>query len=750
MTGSLTINKLGGGTTALTADSTYAGRTTIQAGTLQLGNGGTAGGIVGDIINNASLVIDRGNTYTYAGTISGNGRVSQAGSGTTVFTADHTYTGGTFIGAGTLQLGDGGDSGGIVGDITNNASLVIDRGNVFAYAGTIGGTGIVRQAGTGTSIFTGEHSYTGGTFVDAGTLRIGDGGTRGSLVGDVAIASGAGFVFDRSDSFGFDGAFAGGGTLDKFGAGTLTLTGSSGAFVGHGSIHAGGLHMLGTIGGQVDILHDAWLSGTGTLGSVDNAGTISPGGSIGTLHMTGDYLHRVGATYLVDIEPNGTSDLLDVVGHAAIEGGEVSVAKTPGFYRGGMRYTIVDADGGVVGTFDALEQNLPFLDLVLTYDPNHVYLDVLRNDTDFSSLCGVGTFNQCQVAGALDRISDKPVVSPDLQTVIGEVTTLDTEAALASFDRMSGEAHASLAGLMLEGHALFGQTVTRRIAERREAEGATRLQGGAWVRAYGANADLDGDGNAYGADYNLQGLAVGYDAWGAENWLIGASANVMTVDADFRPGDKAKADAKNVSIYSSYQGERAYLDGVASFAWWNSDVTRAVDVGTIHRTAESDYGSNRLAVYLEGGWKIAVADNMALQPFATFQRDVYDVQAFREHGAQDVDIVSHSQGGERSTAGVGLRWSGAFKRGDWMIEPSAQARWLHTMGDRTVQFELAYAGARDVAYLVRGATFPENRGVLGFGLAARKENIDLFVDYDYQSGDGFKAHNLGAGLRYRW
>ncbi len=341
-------------------------------------------------------------------------------------------------------------------------------------------------------------------------------------------------------------------------------------------------------------------------------------------------------------------------------------------------------------------------------------------------------------------------MTPDLQHVLSEVTTLDADAALASFDRMSGEAHASLAGIMLEGHALFGQTVTRRMAERRESEGARELQGGAWVRTYGADADLGGDGNAYGADYRLHGLAVGFDAWGTEEWLIGASANLMRVDADFRPGDKAEADAKNVSIYTGYHGQRGYVDGVISFAWWDSDVTRAVDVASIHRTAKSDYGSNRMAIHLEAGRTYELGENQTLQPFVTFQRDVFDVQAFREHGAQDIDIVSHSQGGDRITTGLGLRWSGAFQRGEWTIEPTAQARWLHTTGDRTVQFELAYAGAPDVNYLVRGATFPKDRGLVGLGLSARKGNIDLFVDYDYQSGEAFKAHHLSAGLRYRW
>lgn len=739
---------------ATSAQSMLLAQGAGSVGVVNIGTGGASGTLDAPVIaggaGDASVNFNHKDDIDFGAHMTGSLAVNKLGGGTTTLTADNDYAGLTTIAAGTLRLGDGGNAGGITGDVRNDATLIVDRANTFAYAGDIDGTGAMHQSGQGTTVFTGEHSYTGGTFVDAGALRIGDGGTRGSLVGNVAIAAAGTFAFDRSDSFSFDGAFSGTGLFDKFGAGTLTLTGDSAAYVGHGTLRGGGLHMLGTIGGQFDVLAGTVLSGTGTLGSVDNAGTISPGGSIGTLHMTGDFVHRDGATYNVDISPNGSSDLLDIAGTATIEGGEVYVTKAIGQYAGGSRYTIVDADGGVTGTYDELDQNLPFLDMFLSYDPNHVYLDILRNGNDFSILCPRGTFNQCQVAGALDRISKKDVITPDLQHVLSEVTTLDADAALAAFDRMSGEAHASLAGIMLEGHALFGQTVTRRMAERRESEGARELQGGAWARAYGADADLGGDGNAYGADYRLHGLAVGFDAWGTEEWLIGASANVMQVDAGFRPGDKAEADAKNLSIYSGYHGQRGYVDGVVSFAWWNSDVTRMVDVASIHRTAKSDYGSNRMAIHLEAGRTYALGSNQTLQPFATFQRDVFDVQAFREHGAQDIDIVSHSQGGDRITTGLGLRWSGEYQRGQWTIAPTAQARWLHTTGDRTVQFELAYAGAPDVNYLVRGATFPKDRGLLGLGLSARKDNIDLFVDYDYQSGEAFKAHNLSAGLRYRW
>src|SRR5690606_26642028 len=121
------LTKDGTGTLLLTNANNYAGGTTIAAGTLQLGSGDTSGSIVGDIVDNGVFAINRSDTLTLAGDISGTGALQQIGIGTTILTGANSYAGGTTIAAGTLQLGDGGTSGNIVGNVANNGALAFNR-----------------------------------------------------------------------------------------------------------------------------------------------------------------------------------------------------------------------------------------------------------------------------------------------------------------------------------------------------------------------------------------------------------------------------------------------------------------------------------------------------------------------------------------------------------------------------------------------------------------------------------------------
>ncbi|MEJ1972875.1 MAG: autotransporter-associated beta strand repeat-containing protein [Lacunisphaera sp.] len=244
ITGTGGIKKEDFGTLVLTGTNTYTGPTLIEGGALQIGDGGLTGSVPGDITDNAVLAFNRSDTATYAGIVSGTGMLSQAGAGTLVLTGASTYTGGTLISGGTLQLGAGGPTGSIVGDILDDAALVFNHGVDVTFANTIAGTGTMTKLGANTLIFTGNGLHTGGTTLTAGTLQIGDGGTAGFIAGN--IVDNAALVFKRSDVVFYGGVAGGTGTLTQAGGGTLVLTGTN--------TYAGGTHFnAGTIYAFADV-----------------------------------------------------------------------------------------------------------------------------------------------------------------------------------------------------------------------------------------------------------------------------------------------------------------------------------------------------------------------------------------------------------------------------------------------------------------------------------------------------------------
>lgn len=296
------LTKNGDGRLILTGGNLYTGGTTINAGTLQIGNGGTAGSILGDVTDNGSLVFNHSDNVIFDGIISGRGSLTQAGTGKLTLISDNTFTGGTTINGGTLQLGQIGGAigpvGSIVGDVTDNGSLVFARDIDQTFDGVIRGSGSLEQAGTQTLTLTGNNTYAGGTTLSGGSLQIGNGGTTGSIVGDVTESVFYGsLIFNRSDDSTYGGVISGSGGVIKLGGGTLTMSGAS-TLVGGYYVKDGVLKLVSgaaitgamTVGGaghnaSLEVESGVALSSTVTIegdGKLNNAGTVissSPGTS---------------------------------------------------------------------------------------------------------------------------------------------------------------------------------------------------------------------------------------------------------------------------------------------------------------------------------------------------------------------------------------------------------------------------------------------------------------------------------------
>ena len=273
LSGSGSLIKEGSNTLTLAGNNTYTGTTTINAGTLQIGNSAFTGSISSssNIINNAILDFKSSNNQTYGGQISGSGALNKRQGGTLILSGNNTYTGGTTIHAGTLQIGAGGTSGSLVSNVSSG-SLIFNRSDSSTYGGVFS-VSTVTKLGAGTLTLTGNNN-SGTTTISAGTLQIGAGGTSGSLGSN--MVNNANLAFNRSDAISYGGAISGTGNLTQLGVGNLTLSGTN-TYNGTTTASAGTLRVQGSIARSsgLTVNSGATLAGNGTItGTTINAGGI--------------------------------------------------------------------------------------------------------------------------------------------------------------------------------------------------------------------------------------------------------------------------------------------------------------------------------------------------------------------------------------------------------------------------------------------------------------------------------------------
>src|SRR5690606_28983978 len=241
-----------------------------------------------------------GFTATIGSELAGDAQLVKTDLGTLVLAGSNSYTGGTRISQGTLQIGDGGTTGSILGTVANDGTLAFNRSDDVAYEDTISGEGAVVKQGGGTLTLGGTNAYAGGTTIGDGTLRISDdrnlgtasgaltflGGTLNTTadiasVRDVALAATGTLSTDAGTTFLLGGTVSGEGGLAKTGAGALVLAGDN-TYAGGTEIGAG-LLQVGDGGTTGSILGEVANEGTLAFNRSDDlafGGGVSGGGAL--------------------------------------------------------------------------------------------------------------------------------------------------------------------------------------------------------------------------------------------------------------------------------------------------------------------------------------------------------------------------------------------------------------------------------------------------------------------------------------
>ncbi|QVQ28429.1 autotransporter domain-containing protein [Achromobacter deleyi] len=703
------LAKLGAGTLVLTGNNAYLGGTSIQAGTLQVGDGATSGSIAGnvDIAGGATLAIKRSDRVLLGGNVSGAGELRHAGTGALVLTGQNTYTGATTIESGLLQVGDGGASGSLAGNVVNNGSLVFNRSNDSVYGGALSGAGAMAKLGAGALALTGDSSgYAGATQLSAGTLQV-----DGKLGGTVQAAAGT--------------TLAGVGTLN-----TVTV-------------------------------------GAGATLSPGNAG--SP---LGRMTLLGDLNFQPGSAYRVATTADGQHSSVHVAGTANLAGSVVQLAQN-GNYAPSTTYTILTAGNGVQGRFDSVSSNLAFLTPSLSYDSNKVDLVVNLKEVPADNGAGTRpiqfvdaafTGNQRAVARALQSLSSG-------SALYQHVLNLPKNSPAAAFNAVSGESHASAISGLQGVTSTFTQAPMTRLRANLNAgwmpgvptaqlglgDAAALPQAAAqplWTQVFGNWTTLAGNDNAARTTQSDAGVTVGGDQAVGGGWRLGGALGYT--NSRSRTSDRAsssEADSYSVTVY----GGKAFETGAgkinlslgAAYTWHDLDTQRSTAAAGLDQTLKASYGASTGQVFTELGYAVPLNDRITLEPFIGANYSDLRTRGFSETGG-DAALRGESGRNSVTTTTLGLHALTTFESAGARGHVHGTLGWRHAFGDLNPASTLSFVQGSD-SFTATGTPIARDAAVieLGVGMEVSKRTTVGLI-YGGQFGQGNRQNSGTLDVRYRF
>lgn len=461
---------------------------TLAAGT-ELQYAGNGGSQFNDPIQGAGIFHLIGGTVqltsinnSYSG-----GTVVEQGSTLDLTTANVSTTNANIANAGGLVVFDQTSSG-------NYNGVISDARQMLATSGPLLSGSLVKDDSTGANggnvTLTAAQAYSGGTFIESGTLTLGVanaiasssgvdlgrvGGSTATQIAQVGtarpnaatLALGANNtiqgLMDEAGNitavqlntntltlnvgsgqvFNFGGAITGTGNLVMSGSGAEFLNGTS-TYTGTTTVNGGLLSVNGSIATSslTTVNAGGALGGTGFVGNTTiNGGTLVPGnnstGAIGTLNVNGNLAFTTAATYLVQVTQAGSSQVSVKSGSGGAAGtaalaGTVQVVSPTNSYAFNQPYKILTSAGGLGGTqFNSL--SLPnFIVGALSYTPNDVSLSL---SLAFEQAAGLNA-NQKTVASAIDRVVNG---SGSLPPAFGALLNLPASSLPGVLSQLSGE-----------------------------------------------------------------------------------------------------------------------------------------------------------------------------------------------------------------------------------------------------------------------------------------------------------------------
>ena len=495
----------------------------------------------------------------------------------------------------------------------------------------------------------------------------------------------------------------------------------------------------------------ATLSGSGSVSMLMTGlgAVVVPGnGTSGALTVNGNaYLD--GATLKIGMAANGASNQLAVAGTAAINGGTVALDLAPGPYVVGTKATIVTAAGGITGSgFAALDApSFTFITPTLGMTANSVTISLDRNGVPFASFAQ--TANQRAVANGLD-------MAPVGSALYSQIVSSTTSAGLAdTYDSLSGELHADLAGTLLDQATQTELTLLQRLRQigtppkpnavpsHKTAYGEedkpstaafdalqnTGPHYSGWAQGFGSWLNRDSDGNAGATDSSVGGLMAGADLTN-DNYTLGLAGGYSWGSTNTSKwSGSADIETALLALYGGVAFDATKLRGGASMAWSNIDTSRVAMANGIVETPQASYNATTGNVFGEVAYDAALGGSV-IEPYAGLGWVNVDASDFSETNAPLTGLASSGVSYDTAYSTLGVRLSSDFVANGIKITPRGMLGWRHAFSDvppeAAMLFENTGTGftvagtpiAQDSLLVEAGADFALNqRFSLGFTYA---------------------------------
>ena len=787
--GNITVQG-GATTTGIGASSAGLGSVSVtNAGGLALLGFATIG-INGSITNTSSastLAIRNQAAMNAQGDLSNQGRSETFG-----ILANHSGTGDINIAVVAPVVTSG---TGISASRTGPGNILID---VATGAGVQGFTGIVTSGGSTTLTDSGAIVGSNGTAIKFGgtnnTLTLAPGAViTGNVLGtgsDTFQLGGAGgaATFDVSN-IGPSAQYRGFNAFNKVGASTWTLTGTP-AQATSWSVNGGILAVNGTMANSTFAVNSGGtLGGNGTVGSttINGGGTLAPGNSIGLLTVQGNLVFAAAASYMVEVSP-ANADRVNVTGTATLGGATVNASFATGTYVN-KQYVIVNATGGVIGTFNGpVNTNLPGgFTSSLSYDANDVFLNLKLSFTPPVAM----NANQQNVANALVNFFNStggiPIVfgtltSAGLTQISGELPTASQQT---TFDAMNlfmglltdpfvagrgdpvsaGGGASPFAAEDREALAYAANGKPRTKSERdayaaiyRKAPIAPSFEQrwSVWAAGYGGSQTTDGN-TVLGSNNtrsSIGGVAVGADYRFSPNTLAGFAVAGGGTNFSVNGLGSGRSDLFQAGAFIRHNVGPAYISAALAYGWQDITTDRTVTVAGTD-LLRANFNANAYSGRLEGGYRFVTPwlGGIGITPYAAGQFTTFDLPAYAEQAIAGANTFALSYMAKNVTdtrSELGVRSDKSFAMQGGIFTLRGRAAWAHDFDpDRNIG--ATFQTLPGASFVVNGAAHAADSALVTASAEMKWLNgISLAGTFEGEFSNVTASYAGKGVVRYAW